>query len=316
MIDFRYLVITIVAIFLALGIGIMMGSGFVGDFVLRDLEANVDEVRELNRDLNSQIGDLRSRIAADEDFATAVQPLLIDGKLAGSKLVIIRVDGTEGQVLESVEEAVEVSDAEIAATVTLTSKFELGNGPDIAELSEIVQGGAEEDPPRLREAAGLLLGQRAAAVAAGPVGGNAPPGSDVDLLENFIGELQSAGFVDVERDSDQRIIPPRARFLIVGGHRDDAPYPVTEVTTPLASALAAAGRNVVVATEALSSRWDIVASVRGVASEEVSTVDDMETFEGRVSLVYALDRGLAAPPDHYGRKDGADLPSPLHTPSG
>ena len=316
MIDFRYLVITIVAIFLALGIGIMMGSGFVGDFVLRDLEANVAEVRDLNRDLNSQINDLRSRIAADEDFAKAVLPLLIDGKLAGSKLVIIGVEGTEGQVLDSVEEAVEVSDAEVAATVTLTSKFALGNGSDISELSELLQGGTEEDPERLRESAGLLLGQRAGAAAAGPIGGEDPLAPEVELLEAFIGELQSAGFVDVERDSDQRIIPPRARFLIVGGHRDDAPYPVAELTTPLAAALAGAGDNVVVATESLSSRWDIVGSIRGEANEEVSTVDDMGTFEGRVSLVYALDRALAAPTDHYGRRDGANLPSPLHTPSG
>lgn len=77
MIDFRYHLVSIVAVFLALGIGVLMGSAVLGENIVANLESQLKTIRATNEDHRQTILDLEQQISFDDEFANEVQPILI-----------------------------------------------------------------------------------------------------------------------------------------------------------------------------------------------------------------------------------------------
>ena len=70
--------------------------------------------------------------------------------------------------------------------------------------------------------------------------------------------------------------------------------------------------------EGQGSAWGVVEALRadGEAREIVSSVDDVDTAAGRISLPLVLERGADEPTGHYGDGPGADDPVPQPSPEG
>ncbi len=73
MIDFRYHLISIVAVLLALSVGIVMGTGVLGGPALEILNDKVDSVSQRNDELNAEIDELTERIRSQEEFAKGAE---------------------------------------------------------------------------------------------------------------------------------------------------------------------------------------------------------------------------------------------------
>src|SRR5256714_14964427 len=99
MLDFRYHALSLVAVFLALGIGIVLGSS-LGDTVVS--QANRDIASSLRGDLNSARGDARTAhagLGAREQLLKALFPRLVGGQLAGTTIALV----TSGKLPANVE---------------------------------------------------------------------------------------------------------------------------------------------------------------------------------------------------------------------
>jgi Copper transport outer membrane protein, MctB len=313
MVDFRYLLITVVAIFLALTIGILMGSGFFAEPIRKDLEGRVQAVKRTNAGLLDENDELERVIGQDNRFAEAIEPYLVDDALQGRQVVLITFEGADGSALEDETTALEQAAADLISTITITQKLELADAAASEELGGALDS-TESNEDALRRAAASALGTRAAAAA------EDAPGETRDLeavahFEETLGDLERAGFITVDRKVEGQSVPPAALFLIVGGSTDAAPFDVASFTTALATGLASRDARVVV-TEPSDSRWGLVASVRedGDAGTLVSTVDDAERVEGRIATVLAFSQPSVEPPGHYGIEDGATggvIPEPV-----
>ena len=95
MISFRYHIVTIIAVFLALAIGLLGGAAFVQPALQEQLQDQTDRLRNDLEDRTQQIGDLRDQMAALNGFADSVMPYLTTGKLTGTPVVLVTQTGVE-----------------------------------------------------------------------------------------------------------------------------------------------------------------------------------------------------------------------------
>ena len=73
MIDFRYHLVSIVAVFLALAVGIVLGSGPLDEQIQGALQTQTDDLRSQQNELRSQVADLEGQVAVGEEFAQEIE---------------------------------------------------------------------------------------------------------------------------------------------------------------------------------------------------------------------------------------------------
>ncbi len=85
MISLRQHAISLVAVFLALALGLFLGSGFVGDRVNSMTGTSRDRIG----DLESERDDLNAKLNASNSFDLAITPRLIANKLKGQSVLVV-----------------------------------------------------------------------------------------------------------------------------------------------------------------------------------------------------------------------------------
>lgn len=300
---------------LAVALGILVGSGFLGDPLLDDLERRVDNVVRDNNQLRALAGQRRRELDQAESWVRAVEPYLVRGALDGTQVVLFTFDGTEGSLIGGIEDEIARAGGSVVTTVTIAGKFSIENAAQRDELALVLRSvsGAEEE---LRSEAGRLLGSRAADVAKTPPRDTPRPDEDAARLESFLAELQKAGFIAIDTDNGERMVPEGSSFVVVGGGRDDPPFEIAGFVLGLTTGLAENGAEVVTA-EPLGSAWPLVDAVRDdpAARDSVSTVDSADVITGRIALVLSLSERDGGVVGHYGFEDGAGDPLPQLQPA-
>jgi hypothetical protein len=311
MIDFRYLVVTIISIFLALTVGIMLGAGFVGDPLARDLRSRIDTVNSEVREQREQINQLESQNEAMATWAQAVEPWVINGRLAGRDVVLFTIEGTDGGVTEGSLAALEDAGANVATQIDLEPKFALESQPEADQLATIVESVAQRRREVLLDAAGAL-GEGAASLARqGEDTTESGEGSTEIAYSELLRLLEEEDFISVAQTTEEgELVPASSTFVIAGGNATTTPFDVVPFVERLSSELVD-GETGVVTTESSSSRWELVSSIRenDDLNELVSTVDTGESSLGHVALVLVLDQPSSEPAGHYGEDEGT-LPLP------
>ena len=102
MIDFRYHLVSIVAVFLALAIGIVVGAQALAPAATNALnQASANEAKQI-RSLYAHNSQLKAQIAAEEAFAQAAEPSLLRGLLDGQHVVLVLAPGTDGSTVDGI----------------------------------------------------------------------------------------------------------------------------------------------------------------------------------------------------------------------
>jgi hypothetical protein len=113
--DLRYHVASLVAVFLMLIVGILVGVGISGRGFVDDAErdrfnARIANLQEEVDAAATSAEDLERRQQAAEDFVESAYPVLADRRLEGKRIAVLVV-GSVGQTLEYVERALGESGA-------------------------------------------------------------------------------------------------------------------------------------------------------------------------------------------------------------
>jgi hypothetical protein len=316
MVDFRYHLISLVAVFLALGLGILMGTVVLNDALVDSLKSDISDVRDTNESLEGEISRQDRRISAANAFADEAAPWLTAGALEARVIVLIQLEGTDGDTVGSVRDAVEDAGGEIPTTIVLSDRFQLQDQIERDQLALIIgsSSGAARD---LRAETGTHLGARLAAAGAEAPTASRPQDVAQEKLRQLLRDLESAEFVSVDADDNQSIVPSNSMFLVLGGDSSPRPYDSTELVTALVVETTARAAPTLVAEHA-ESTWGLVREVRDDpdAGTGVSTVDQANTVEGQVAIVLGLQRAFAGSTGHYGVGPGASrvIPEPATAP--
>lgn len=125
----RYHAASLAAVFLALAIGILLGSQYGGDLLSstrKDLE------KSLTSDLDSaraEVKQLDQRVEWSDDFGQTAFPLLVENRLVGRRIGLIGMGDLPSGVTDAVEAAIEPTGGTLAAVGAIRQP------PDLEELS-------------------------------------------------------------------------------------------------------------------------------------------------------------------------------------
>lgn len=279
MISLRYHVVSIAAVFLALAVGIVLGTSGVSDRLLSAVTSQRDDLGTRVQELTAERDSLAASRRAADDFARRIGPAAVRGVLQGESVVLVTAGAAAAD-----RDAVAALLGQSGATVT----------GEVA-LTEAVGDPAREDQLRqltaqlLPTGAQLPAASDAGSLAGGLLGGVLlAPNATPEQARSVLAGLAGAGFV---RPGDA---PGRATLAVVltggaltGVDAGDA----AAVTARLAAALDRTGKGAVLAGGAGSA--DATGPV-GVAradtaiTTQLTTVDDVQSGPGQVSAVLAL----------------------------
>jgi hypothetical protein len=301
-ISFRYHLVSIVAFFLALALGVLVGTTVVNQGLIQDLDRRTEAAVKSADELRRQVSDLRAEIRLHDRFAQGVEPLLVEGRLTGREVVLITLEGVDASPVDTVRTALQAAGASVVTEMVLTARMGLSDEESRADLAAALGMPVSIGPDALSESAAQGLGARLA---------TGPDSTEPDLLDRLAVE----GFVDVQGGlafdgiggGDQPVV------LLAGGPGIPVVDPVVLAT--VAETLAGVFHPVV-AAEMLETEYPFVSLVRdsdGIDGQVV-TVDNVDQISGRVAVVLGLQDLLLAPGrgGDYGVKDGASslLPQP------
>ncbi|HSL60040.1 MAG TPA: copper transporter, partial [Acidimicrobiales bacterium] len=110
MINLRYHIVSITAVFLALGIGVALGSTLIERATVDTLESRLDEQEERLDETDSENARLRAEIdqrdELDQRLAEAGPARLFAGHLTDVSVTLIGRRGTDPEALTELESAV------------------------------------------------------------------------------------------------------------------------------------------------------------------------------------------------------------------
>ncbi len=326
MIDFRYHLVSIVAVFLALAVGIVIGASALQPEVLKVLHKASEVDSQKISSQRSEISELQNQNSADQMFAAAAAPRLLDNLLAGQQVVIVTAPGADGSTISGVTSALKQAGAKVTGEAELQPAFfdtsastetsldalaQKLTPPGVTPGSQTVQFGGSAQIAGQQEAAQVI----AAALVT-------QPGADLPTqqIQNILDGFAQQGFLQLSQASGAATLAQATLAVVIipanpppAGDSD----PANLTLLALAEQLKLAGRGVVLAGSLPGSGPGsaIDELVNGSTGIQVSSVDDANTEVGQIQVVQALSYLLAGhKPAAYGVYAGA-VPSPAPTPS-
>lgn len=329
MIDFRYHLVSLISVFLALAVGIALGAGPLKESIGDTLTGQVDQLREertqLRTDLERAQADLQRTDRALEDVAA---DLLAD-VLGQRRVALVLLDDVPDQVREGLTTRVEQAGGTVPAVVHVTETWvdptqtafrqslagrlveyldprPADDAGTVAELAEaLVQGltrAVPDDPDALAEEAGIAL---QLLQEAGLIELEAAVEQPADAVVVVAGPTLTTVEAQAEVDEARTADPEDAEAL--EAHR------AAVVDTAVVLSRVAAGRTagVVLAGGDLvdGGALQVVRSDQNLG-RSVTTVESVQRVSGELAVPLALAARISGQVGHYGSSGDSDAPMP------
>jgi hypothetical protein len=313
MISFRFHLVSITAVFLAIAIGVVVGTTYVDRAVVDSLEhrvdrvsSNLDQRKAENDALGKQLSQQRAYVEASASYAVA-------GRLEAVPVLLVAARGVDDDVANQTLALLRTAGAEVAGVAWLEERWGLDGDDDRAALATAGAIPEQGSNTSMRNA-----GLNALVSAFGTPAEGTDPQAGTAVVDGLV----DGGFLSLDGQADGT--PPLAalagrapRVLVLT--TSDVSSTLAPVVAQLATRAAAAGLPTV-AAESYADRSDgpergeaISRSLDESAREHVGLVDDAELPEGRVAAVLALVEVAAGRIDHFGYGSGADGALPAWT---
>lgn len=306
MISFRYHIVSIVSVFLALAIGVALGGGPLKGEVDNTLVQQVKADRKNKAALESQIASLKGGNSFEDSFAKTVAPKLISGVLRNRTVTLVELPGAEATTVTSLTRMIGEAGGTVGGTLRAGSGLvDVGNKQLVDELgSQLLDGTSGVNVPS--NASGY---ERMGVLLARAIGTDTGPGASMDNGANgILAGLSTAGLMSAEGNFNRR----GSLVLFVAGPGSGSTSDQqgsNSIVTTLTEAVDQNTDGVVVAGPLESARNDgVVKAVRDdvTTARDVSTVDIVGRTAGQVVTILALAQQADGQTGHYGAIDAAN----------
>jgi Copper transport outer membrane protein, MctB len=327
-IDFRYHLVSIVAVFLALAIGIVLGSTELQGTTLDALRGVNNSLTNKLNAVSAQRDEYAQQAGASDTFLRTAEPKLLSALLTGDRIVLVTEPGSPSSVIAGVKQAAALAGAAITGTVALQPKFNDLSGATQASLSAINAQLAARDGATLTPAASSRTGyqQDAAYLVASAILNQTTDqlGLSTAQAQFALQAYAQAGFL-----SDSGAPWNRATLAVIVAPgsvpADGANDPANQVLLAVAQEFATMSAATLVAGSVAGTTpaGSAISVLRGSSvSGQVSSVDNADTTLGQISTMWAFAAQLAGgKPNSYGVlgasavSPAVPLPVPSVTPS-
>ncbi len=305
MINFRFHLASLVAVFLALALGVVIGSTVVDRAVVDNLNNRIDRVSRNARETRSENQRIKEDLERSEQAISALGPSALDDELLGRTVGVLATRGVDEDRVTDVVDAVKSAGATVTGILWLERAWHVSDDANARTLATIT-GDSTRRGAALREAAWRQLAIR---LTAGPSGTRA-----TDLLVALAdAKLLSYDALGASDTSPARFGVRGMMSLFVVG--DDSELPLKDTLTDAGNAFVAATQRppllLVADIHADSSKKARGQTLRPIRDSDlaltISTVDNLDRPEGPVAAALALadlDDGVVG---HYGYGSGTKL---------
>jgi len=277
MFDFRYHALSLAAVLFALAVGILIGvaigdSNLVSsaqDGIVKNLRAEVSGSQQHLEQVNAHLSE-------EETLAAGLWPFAVHELLAGKNIGLVFLGDSSDQIDSLVRSGVAEAGGNVKAVVAVREPLDAAG--IAAQATGYRYTALVSDPSLVREF-GVRIGRQLVS------GGQLLERVHSSLLSSYDGELGKLDGLVVVRADPAKMSAPGAKIA-------------SEFNSGLIAGVSAAGVPVVgvelTSTEPSQVPW--------YKSENLASVDDVDTIAGRTALAFALSGDHGA----YGVKSTAD----------
>jgi hypothetical protein len=283
----RYHAVTLVAVFLALGIGVVLGVAIGDQGIVSD--ASKDLEKSLRGDLDharSRASDLRRDLAQRREFERQAYPALVGGLLPDWRIGIVAMNNLPSGYVSEVRDAVEPAGAAIESVSVIDAPVPTGRVKGELDGTKLERVARDDE---VLERFGRRIGRQLAQ------GGELVQRLRQELFSTSRGEYKGVDGIVLIRDPDE----------LKGDDKSKQDR--------FESALIDAAKDTDVEVVGVEKTGTDPSQVSWYADHGVTSVDDLDLVEGKTALVWAL---LGAS-GRFGVKDSAQrlLPPPPERPA-
>jgi hypothetical protein len=123
LIDFRYHIVSIVAVFLALALGLFLGSTTLQSSVTHSLSNQAKRVTQRNQKLEAANSLAATELKGERALTAAVEPYAVDERLTGGTVALVSAPGVDPNVRKAVSATLQFAGATVTADVQLQPSF-------------------------------------------------------------------------------------------------------------------------------------------------------------------------------------------------
>jgi hypothetical protein len=285
-VNLKYHIASLAAVFLALGLGILVGTTMLGDkpFIdetnkmILDIRGDLVQLEKRNEESLEVIDKYEKSNELQQEFQQKVSLPLIKQKLVGSSLSVINTTGNEEDYKEMISSLIKAG-AKIESTVTINENFNLQDNDELVEILKFLNiniNVKEEDKIRV-------------------------------ALTNVIAKslVTPEGIATIKYLNDKELIHTSGRFgvllkgvVVVGGNSEDTDKYFEQIDKNLIKSLVKDKIQVF----GVESSTVVYSYMKHYQRLGVTTIDNVDKIPGQIALVYAIfgQRG------NYGEKSTAD----------
>ncbi len=331
MIDFRYHVVSIVAVFLALAIGIVLGSTELQGPTYNFLDQTTSKLKTQLDQATSQRDAAQQQTSEDDLYAQAVEPAVLHDLLPGQRLLIVTEPGAQASVVSGITTAAMDAGANVTGQINMQPKFFDTSGTtqdslnqttlDVAQAANItLDTSATYQQQAAQVIASEILATSAGSTSSGASASQSAGGDQSATAGTMLQAYAASQFLST---TAQPAMPATLAIIVTpqNAPSDGSADKLDQVLIPLAQELAAkSAATVVVGSSSGSGAGSPIAVLRSNnVSSQVSTVDDADLVSGQTVAIQALAARLATGKvGSYGfTANGASAiaPSPAPTPT-
>jgi hypothetical protein len=323
-IDFRYHLVSIVAVFLALAIGIVLGSTELQGNTINALNAASNSLRSQLNAADAGRANYQALTSAGEQYLQTAEPKLLGHLLDGERVVLVTEPGAQGSVVNGIKQAVTDAGATVSGQLALQPAFNDTSGATQSSLSSINESIASGDDTQLHAATDSQTAdqQQAAQLIATAIleeKTTSQSGLSAGQAQTLLTYYAQANYLSVVSGNPADPADRATLAVLVtpqNAPSDGANDPANQVLLAIAQEFAGASAATVVAggTTGSAQPGSAMSVLRSSSvSGAVSSVDDADMTLGQITVVDALAAQLeGSKPNSYGISGASAVdPNPL-----
>ncbi len=302
MIDFRYHLVSLISVFLALAVGIVLGAGPLQESIGDTLTDQIDLLRADRDQLRLELAEQTAGATNRDAWIVDVGEKVASGTLAGHSVAVLALPGATDDDVAAVTDQLTLADATVTAEARLTDAW-VETDPSYRQTFSQQLAGYLDPVPADDATSEEVLAAAVAQMFAGAT-------EDADVL----GELLVGGeepFLDLVEEA-----AGTAGSLVVVGPRPTPPSETEDATaTPTPAqqrpewARVVAGFAATVPTVTVGAAEELILSIRE-AGIPTSTIDGIGDVPATVTVPLAVATELAGLHGRYGFAPSAQTPAP------
>ncbi|CAN5409147.1 hypothetical protein BH10ACT3_BH10ACT3_13730 [soil metagenome] len=325
MVTFRFYLVSIVAFFLALAVGVVVGS-VLDEGISDSLKDRLEGVERNLNDTVASIDDKNREIDALQRYAEASAPFAVDNRLPGSTTLVVAEPGIDSAPVEDLVLRFRQSGSHVAGIVWLDARWDLADDEDKGRFGELTDTATSSVEQLHRSVWEQVLDSRTADSGAATttttedvtdttdttdvtgedtpttptttIDPTDPTRTALDVFEDpLLVELADAGFLRlVEIDGDDPAGGSQLNVVTVTGTESDLETPGSAAvaltdqaaTLEVPTVLSEIYNDDSSDSEDPPERGTIVRPATDKVTSTFSTVDDLDLIAGRVATVLAV----------------------------